>query len=159
MKSKILGLLATVLLIGPTTAGAISFTFADDSLSVALPSTGYVDITFSGTLTFGAGEAFASAAGVGIPCLSGGSPCLGVGWIDSSSAGMADRFTVRVPSASALGVYSGIVSFWSNIGTDTGAVPFTLEVFDASAVPEPGTLALLGLGLAGLGWSRRRRAG
>ena len=35
---------------------------------------------------------------------------------------------------------------------------FNLELDSLSRVPEPGTLALLGLGLAGLGLSRRRKA-
>lgn len=37
------------------------------------------------------------------------------------------------------------------------ATALDLNVDNAKAVPEPGTIALLGLGLAGLGWSQRRR--
>jgi len=43
---------------------------------------------------------------------------------------------------------------WSN-----GWLGLNIDAIEAAAIPEPATLALLGLGLAGLGAARRRRAG
>lgn len=87
-----------------------------------------------------------------------------------------DDFGIR--TATSFAYLSGEASSWTgsftvNLDIDTfnpgtydliGAAPgFSLTddidiTFAAVAVPEPGTLAILGLGLAGLGMARRRKA-
>ncbi len=61
------------------------------------------------------------------------------------------------PASSPLGAYasynSGNSGYIEAIGLDIG-----IRIDASSQVPAPATLALFGLGLAGLGWSRRKKS-
>lgn len=75
----------------------------------------------------------------------------------SESANLLGVFGSGILSSTAAGLDDTNASFSFSADTASGQTRFQFSSGTAADVPEPATLGVLGVGLAGLGWAARRR--
>jgi PEP-CTERM motif-containing protein len=169
MTAKRIGILLalTAALIAPVTSQAIILTVDNPNQTVLRPTTGFVDVTFTGTIGITPGFELISGSATSLWNASGD---LIAGVFPDFAFGVGGiLFTVRVGSTD-LGLYNldstllnparvgfaecPIVGGFCNNAFTT----YSVNVVDSLPVPEPSTLSLFGIAALLVGVSLRRRS-